>query len=170
MNDYLTKLENLNLADYDTISLSYSDGCDVFHYKDDGGVSDAVDETDTISRFSKLVYALQQNYEGVHPIIEDLNDNSVISLDDFVEETEDEDAEPTYNIDLLDIEEGIRNNFFDQQFIDSEVRRYDHKRGYCTLTARVQVDYFELKKAQPNLHGWSIEVNTPNGLLTFTAA
>jgi len=172
MHDYLTKLENLNLADYDTITLTYSDGCDVFHYKDGGGVEDAIDETNTISKFSKLVYALQQNYEGVHPILLTLDDNSVISLDDYVEETEDEDAEPTYNIDSLDIEEGIRNSFFEQEFIESEVKRYDHKRGYCTLTAKVEVQYSELKEAQPNinLQGWSIEVNTPNGLLTFAAA
>jgi len=170
MHDYLTKLENLNLADDDTITLSYSDGCDVFHYKDDGGVSDAIDETDTVRRFSELVYTLNENYDGIHPIIEELSDNSVIALDDFVEETEDEDAEPVYNISASDIQQGIEIEFWEQQFIDSEVKRYDHKRGYCTLTAIVEVQYDELKKAQPNLHGWSIEVNTPNGLLTFTAA
>ena len=172
MHDYLTKLENLNLADYETITLTYSDGCDVFHYKDGGGIYDAIEETDTIRRFSELVYALSQNYDGVYPIIDELNDNSVIALDDFIEETEDEDAEPVYNISASDIQEGIENNFFDQQFIDSEVKRYDHKRGYCTLTTRVEVQYFELKNAQPNinLQGWSIEVDTPNGLLTFAAA
>ncbi len=38
----------------------------------------------TIGRFSELVYTLNENYDGVHPILEELNDNSVIALDDFV--------------------------------------------------------------------------------------
>jgi hypothetical protein len=167
MQEYLTKLESLNLPDYTTLTLTYSDGCEVFHYKDDGGVGDAVEDTDTVQRFAELVEALQKVSEGVHPILSDLDDSYVLTLDDFMEESEEEGVEPTLNIGWSDIHDGIINNFFDQEFIESSVKRYDHKRGFCTLTATVEVTYEELKVAQPYLRGWEISVETEGGTLTI---
>ncbi len=167
MHEYLKKLESLNLADDATLTLTYSDGCEVFHYKDDGGVGDAVDGTDTVQRFAELLEELQKVSEGVHPILEALDDSYVLTLDDFREESDEEGVEPTLNISWGDIQDGIVNNFFDQEYIESSMKRYDHKRGFCTLTATVEVSYSELVKAQPYLQGWDIDVETENGVLTI---
>lgn len=169
MHEYLSKLENLNLDENITVTLSYSDGADVLHYKDDGGVEDAIEGTDTVRRFSELVGTLQENYEGVHPIVEELDNCYVINLEDFVEETDDVEAEPTYNIGWLDIQEGITSNFYDQEYIEKEVKKYDHKRGYCTLTATVNITLAELFSVRPDLSGWEIEVETADGTLTIDA-
>jgi len=169
MHEYLSKLENLNLDDNTIVVLTYSEGADVLHYKDDGGVEDAIEETDTVQRFSELVGTLQENYEGVHPIVEALDDCYAINLADFVEETGDEDAEPTYNISWLDIQEGITSNFYDQDYIEKEVKKHDHKRGYCTLTATVNITLAELFSVRPDLSGWQIEVDTDDGTLTIDA-
>jgi hypothetical protein len=165
MQEYLTKLESLNLSDDTTLTLTYSDGCEVLHYKDDGGVGDAVEGTDTVQRFSELLEALQKVSEGVIPALDELDDSYVITLDDFREESEEEGVEPTLNISWGDIHDGISNNFFDQEYIESSVKRYDHKRGYCTLTATLEVSYGELKKAQPYLRGWEIEVEVESGTM-----
>ena len=167
MHEYLSKLESLNLDENVTVILTYSDGAEVFHYKDDGGIEDAIEETDVVQRFSELVGTLQENYEGVHPIVETLDNSYVINLEDFVEETDDVEAEPTYNISWSDIHDGIVNNFYDQEYIESEVKRYDHKRGYCTLTATVEITLAELFKVRPDLSGWEIEVETADGTLTI---
>lgn len=167
MYEYLIKLESLNLADDATLTLTYSDGCEVFHYKDDGGVGDAVDGTDTVQRFAELLEELQKVSEGVHPILEALDDSYVLTLDDFREESDEEGVEPTLNISWGDIQDGIANNFFDQEYIESSMKRYDHKRGFCTLTATVEVSYSELVKAQPYLQGWDIDVETESGTLTI---
>jgi hypothetical protein len=167
MQEYLTKLESLNLSDDATLTLTYSDGCEVFHYKDDGGVGDAVEGTDTVQRFAELISELDRHSEGVHPILADLDDSYVLTLDDFREGSEEEGGEPTLNISWGDIHDGIANNFFDQEYIESSVKRYDHKRGFCTLTATIEVSYDELKKAQPYLRGWDLDVETDNGTLTI---
>jgi hypothetical protein len=167
MQEYLTKLESLNLSDDATLILTYSDGCEVSHYKDDGGVGDAVDGTDAVQRFSELISELAKHSEGVHPILADLDDSYVLTLDDFREESLDEEAEPTFLIGWSDIESGIKNNFFDQEYIESSVKRYDHKRGYCTLTATLEVTYEELKKAEPYLRGWDIQVEVESGTMTI---
>ncbi len=169
MHEYLSKLENLNLDDNTIVTLTFSEGADVFHYKDDGGVEDAIEGTDTVRRFSELVGALQENCEGVHPIVEELDNCYVINLEDFREETDDVLAEPTYNISWLDIQEGITSNFYDQEYIEKEVKKYDHKRGYCTLTATVEITLAELFSVRPDLSGWEIEVDTDDGALTIDA-
>jgi hypothetical protein len=169
MHEYLSKLEKLNLDENTIVVLSYSDGAEVFHYKDDGGIEDAIEATDTIRRFSELVGSLQESYEGVHPIVEALDNSYAINLEDFREETDDALAEPTYNIDWSDIHDGIINNFYDQEYIESEVKRYDHKRGYCTLTATVEITLAELFKVRPDLSGWYIEIETDDGTTTIDA-
>ena len=58
-----------------------------------------------------------------------------------------------------------KNNFFDQEYIESSVKRYDHKRGYCTLTATLEVSYGEIKKAEPYLRGWDIQVEVESGTM-----
>jgi hypothetical protein len=165
--EYIEKLSTLSLPSDASITLTYSDGCEVFHYKDDGGIGDAVDGTDTVQRFSELLEALQKASEGVIPALDELDDSYVITLDDFREESEEEGGEPTLNISWGDIHDGIVNNFFDQEYIESSVKRYDHKRGYCTLTATVEVSYDELKVAQPYLRGWEISVETEGGTFTI---
>ena len=81
------------------------------------------------------------------------------------EESEEEGGEPKLNISWGDIHDGIINNFFDQEYIERSVKRYDHKRGYCTLTATLEVTYEELKKAEPYLRGWEIEVEVESGMM-----
>ena len=157
--NYKETLKELNLPGNDWVTLTYSDGADVMHYKDDA-VNDAVSETDVVSRFSDLIMSLpEMRRDG---ILADLADAVGLELPD----PEDEDAE---SLDASMVREAIENEFFEQQFIEYSIKKYDHKRGYCTLTATVEITVDELLNSDLDLSGWTIEVKTKSGKLTLGA-
>ena len=157
--NYKETLKELNLPGDTHVTLTYSDGCEVFHYKDDA-VNDAVSETDVVSRFSDLIMSLpEMRRDG---ILADLADAVGLELPD----PEDEDAE---SLDASMVREAIENEFFEQQFIEYSIKKYDHKRGYCTLTATVEITVDELLNSDLDLSGWTIEVKTKSGKLTLGA-
>ena len=61
----------------------------------------------------------------------------------------------------------LTENFYEQEFIDKSIERYDYKRGYCTLETTVQVPLSNFIEARPQVTGWSIEVPTENGKLVI---
>ena len=65
--------------------------------------------------------------------------------------------------------EYITDNFYDQEFIEASTEKYDHKRGFCTLSTEVQVTAKNIISASPFLSGWTASVSTDNGTLTFDA-
>lgn len=155
--EYKEKFKDLDLPGDTWVTLTNSDFAEVLHYKDDA-VNDAVGETDIVRWFSELVMALPDTRrEG---ILADLEDACGLEIPD----PDDEDAE---QLDAMQVREAIENNFFDQEFISYEIKKYDHKRGRCTLTAMVEVTLDELLNLDYNLSGWEIEVETKNGTLSF---
>ena len=65
------------------------------------------------------------------------------------------------------IAETISENFYDLEFIEHSTERYDHKRGFTTLTAEVQVPVKNLIEESPFISGWNISVETNDGKLSF---
>jgi hypothetical protein len=61
----------------------------------------------------------------------------------------------------------ITDNFYDIDFIECSTEKYDHKRGFTTLTAEVQVPAGNLIEQSPFIMGWTASVETENGTLTF---
>ena len=155
--EYKDKLKELNLPGDTWVTLTNSDHAEVFHYKDDA-INDAVSETDIVRWFSELVMALPDTRrEG---ILSDLEDACGLEIPD----PDDEDAEL---LDATQVREAIENNFFDQEFINHEIKKYDHKRGRCTLTATLEITLDELLGLEYDLSGWEIEVETKNGTLSI---
>jgi hypothetical protein len=155
--EYKDKLKGLDLPGNTWVTLTYSDGADVFHYKDEA-VNDAVSETDVVNRFSELIMALpEMRRDG---ILADLADAVGLEIPD----PDDEDAEP---LDSFMVREAIEDNFYDQEFIEYSMKKYDHKRGYCTLTANVEVTLDELLGLEYDISGWTVEVDTKNGKLSI---
>jgi hypothetical protein len=153
--EYKEKLKELDLPGDTWVTLTNSDFAEVLHYKDDA-VNDAVGETDVVRWFSELVMALPATRrEG---ILTDLEDACGLEIPD----SEDENAEP---LDAGQVHDAIVNNFYDQEFISHEIKKYDHKRGRCTLTATLEITLDELLNLDYNLSGWTIEVETKRGTL-----
>ncbi len=150
------KLQSLNLTEDSMVSLRYSEGADVFVHNETE-IETAMSETDVIGRFSELIATpgLRAQTRWGEDIIGELRSSG------FLEE-----YERDYTFSDF-ISETISENFYDFEFIESSTEKYDHKRGFCTLSAEVEITYGNLVNSQPDLVGWDVVVETPLGSLTI---
>jgi len=150
------KLQSLNLTEDSMVSLRYSEGTDVFVHNETE-VETAMAETDVINRFSELIATpgLRAQTRWGEEIISELRNSG------FLEEYE---RDYTFSDFISDT---ISENFYDIEFIESSTEKYDHKRGFCTLSAEVEIPYGNLTEAQPDLFGWDVVVETPLGTLNI---
>ena len=150
------KLQSLNLTDDSMVSLRYSEGADVFIHNETE-IETVIAETDVINKFSELVATpgLRAQTRWGEDIISELRNSG------FLEEYERDYTFSDY------ISETIQENFYDFEFIESSTEKYDYKRGFCTLSAEVEIKYGNLTKTHPDLFGWDVVVETPLGSLNI---
>tara|TARA_R110001583_G_scaffold23585_2_gene86969 strand:- start:9 stop:485 length:477 start_codon:yes stop_codon:yes gene_type:complete len=157
MSTIIQKIKDLNLPEDSTVSLSYSEGADVFVHNETE-IDTAISETDVLSTFAELVStrALQaESSYGTH------------ILNSLREEGHLEDYEKGSFGFAEHIAEKLEENFYDQEFIEHSTEKYDHKRGWTTLSADVKVTVKNLLHASPYLGGWTASVKTDSGTLTL---
>ena len=117
------KLQSLNLTNDSFVTLTYSEGTDVFVHNDTA-VDTAISDTDVINQFASLVATpgLKAEVPYVGLVIEAMRENGFL-----------EDYERGGTALFEDyISEVLAENFYDQEFIDKSIQQYDYKRGYCT--------------------------------------
>lgn len=152
----MNKLKSLNLKGDEIVSLRYSEGVDVFVHNETD-VETALSDTDVVDTFSELLATpglkVSTQYGG--EVLESLRSEG--HLEDYERDG--------YFSDYLS--ETIKENFYDLDFIDYTTEKYDHKRGFCTLTAEVNVTAENLFNSAPFLGSWSASVRTENGTLTI---
>jgi hypothetical protein len=153
----IEKLTNMELPEDTTVSLTLSDGCDVFVHNETD-VDTALAETSVVSGFSELVATSGLNACTGYG-------------DNIVESLRDAGHLESYERDTFGfsdhIAETITENFYDLELIDYSTEKYDYKRGFTTLTAEVQVNIQDLLNSAPFLGGWEARVQTANGTLTI---
>lgn len=156
---YTDNIKNLNVPSDTKITLSYSDSCDVFVHNDTA-VDTAISETDVINTFSELVTTPGFNAKSYYgtSVMESLRDEGY--FDDY------ERGSYTFTEYVADV---IKENFYDQEFVESSVQQYDYKRGNCELSATLTTTVGELLSSSPVLFGWTIQVPTDNGTVSFNA-
>jgi len=151
------RLTGLDLPADTTVTMSYSEGTDVFVHNETA-VDDAISHTDVISTFAGLVATpglhVEVPYSG--------NVLEVMRSKDMLEDYE----RGSFTFEDY-ITEVLAENFYDQEFIDKSVESYDYKRGFCTLETTVTVPLANFLETRPCVGGWQISVSTPNGTLTF---
>ena len=155
----IDKLKSLNLNDDDIVNFTLSEGTDVFVHNETE-VETALCDTDVVETLSSFLsepglkaYSAWGNYQTT--ILEDLRDEG--HLDDYERDF----TFPEYLTSL------INENFYDLELVDYSVEKYDHKRGFCTLTAEVNVPFGNLLEARPYISdSWTVQVKTPAGTLT----
>ncbi|MEC7116161.1 MAG: hypothetical protein VXW76_06305 [Actinomycetota bacterium] len=157
MSTIFDKLKNLELPENTVVSLSLSEGTDVFVHNETE-VETALSETDVVSTFSDLVATPGLNAKTRYGtnIIEALRDEGL--LDDY--------ERGTFTFAEY-ISDAITDNFYDVDLIDYSTEKYDHKRGFCTLTADVVVPLGTLLETRPFLGSWEVSVPTENGTLVL---
>ena len=153
------RLQSLNLDDDAMVTLTREEGTDVFVHNETE-VEDAINETSVIYDFATLIAdtKLDARNRWNGNIIQHLRDNDFLdeyergsfAFEDFLAET-------------------LTENFYDTELIEYSTEKYDHKRGFCTLTAQVEVPFGNFVEVNPFVSGWTVSVETDNGTLTFDA-
>lgn len=152
------KLSELNLPNDTKVSLSISEGTDVFVHNETE-VETALSETSVVNDVAELITTSGLNVKsqwGESPI-QGLRELDL--LDDY--------ERGSYSFAEF-VAETIADNFYDQEFVESSTEKYDHKRGFCTLSAAFEVNLKELLDTRPFLHSWEVTVPTANGTLTLS--
>ena len=154
------RLQSLKLSDDAMVTLTYEEGTDVFVHNETE-VEDAMNETEVISEFASLIAQtkLDARNRWSGNIIEHLRG------EDYLEDYErGSDSFAEY------LTETLSENFYDVDLIEYSTEKYDHKRGFCTLTAQVEVPFANFVEVNPwGISGWTVSVETDNGTLTFDA-
>ena len=155
----LKRLQSLKLANDAMIYLTFQEGADVFHFNETE-IETALSETSVVSEFASLIAQpgldVRTRWQG--NVLQHLRN------EDYLEDYE------RGSFEFEDyLTETITENFYDVELIEYSTEKYDHKRGFTTLTAEVQIPYENFIKVRPFVNGWSISVETDNGTLTFDA-
>jgi len=155
----LKRLQSLNLSEDAMVTLTFEEGADVFHFNE-SEVEDAINETSVISEFASLIAnsKLDARNQWCGNILGHLREQML--LDDY------ERGSFGFEEYLADT---IAENFYDHDLIEYSTEKYDHKRGFTTLTAKVDVPYANLIEVNPFMSGWEISVQTEHGVLSFDA-
>ena len=153
----LEKLKNMNLPDETIVSLSLSEGTDVFHFNETH-IETALDETDVVETLAELISTPKLNVEDNwgNNILQVLREQGLLegyerdgTFEDYLAET-------------------INENYYDVEIVEDSTERYDHKRGFTTLSADVRVKLGDLTKHVFWLSGaWDVCVKTEAGSLTL---
>ena len=155
----LKRLQTLNLPEDAMITLIREEGTDVFVHNETE-VEDAMNQTSVISDFASLIAntKLDARNRWNGNIIQHLRENDYLdeyergslAFEDFLADT-------------------LTENFYDIELIDHSTEKYDHKRGFTTLTAAVDVPAANFFEVNPFISGWTVSVETENGTLSFDA-
>ena len=154
---FTEKLKSLRTAPNAMATLTYSEGTDVFLMNEDE-VDTALSNTDVVEQFAELITTRGVRASSAY------GTNYMDSLRDggFLDEYE----RGSFSFSEF-IGETIRENFYDLDFIESSITKYDYKRGFCTLSATVKIPVEDLIMESPYTGGWTVSVPTENGTITL---
>jgi len=158
MPGIIDKLKKLNLNNEDVVTLTYSEGTDVFVHNETE-VETALEETNVVNALSNLITTpgLRVKTTYGYNIMDSLRDSDLL-----------EGYPRDYSGFSEFVADAIRENFYDIDLIDYSVEKYDHKRGFCTLTAGTKLTVEEIFAAKPLIDGWEVSVKTATGTLTLS--
>ena len=147
-------LASMNFPGETVVNLSYRGGTDVFIHNE-SEVETALDDTDVVEMFSELVSTpgLKVADQYGNSVLESLRDDGL--LDSY-------ERDGTF-ADYLS--STIVDNFYDCDLIEYSTEKFDHKRGFTTLSAQVQVTLENFLETNPDVESWEISVKTEKGTL-----
>jgi hypothetical protein len=151
------RLQSLNLAEDAMVTLTFKEGTDVFVHNE-SEVEDAMNETSVINEFAALIAQskLDARNRWSGNVLEHLR------AQDFLDDYE----RGSFGFEEY-LAETLSENFYDTDLIEYSTEKYDHKRGFTTLTAQVDVPVSNFVEVNPFIAGWQVSVETDNGTLTF---
>jgi hypothetical protein len=151
------RLQSLNLSEDTMVTLTFKEGTDVFVHNE-SEVEDAMNETSVINELAALIAQskLDARNRWNGNILEHLR------AQDFLDDYE----RGSFGFEEY-LAETLSENFYDTELIEYSTEKYDHKRGFTTLTAQVDIPVSNFVEVDPFIAGWQVSVQTDNGTLTF---
>jgi len=175
MSDIVNKLRELGVKDDGCVTLSYSEGCEVWHINE-SHVQESVAETETAAMVAGLLAGgvpVYSSYGGVSDGNDILNE---MRAQDVLEDYErGEECFEDY------ITEKLQETIYDGEYsIEYSTEQYDYKRGRCEISTEVRVRAGDLYAADAAtsgrlqffdassfVRGFNVSVKTENGTLTL---
>jgi len=174
MSDLVTRLRELHVDADDCLTLSYSEGCDVWHINE-SHVEESVAETNTAARLAGLlssgvaVYSTYGEVSAGCDILNEMRQNGAL---------EDYDYEGWFEEYLF---EKLQETIYDGEYsLEYSTTQYDYKRGRCDISTQVRVragDLYDLADFQTEsavgitpetfVAGFEVSVRTSAGTLTL---
>ena len=153
------RLKSLKLPEDAMVTLTYEEGTDVFVHNETE-VEDAINHTSVVNEYAALIAhsKLDARHRWSGNVLQHLRS------EDYLHDYE----RGPYGFEEY-LAETLAENFYDTDLIEYSTEKYDHKRGFCTLTAQVEVPYANLVEVNPYISGWTVSVETDNGTLSFDA-
>ena len=125
----IKRLQSLNLPDDAMVTLKFEEGADVFHFNE-SEVEDAMNETNVVNEYAALIahskLDARNRFSG--NVLEHLR------AQDFLDDYE----RGSFGFEEY-LAETLSENFYDTDLIEYSTEKYDHKRGFTTLTAQVDI-------------------------------
>ena len=174
MGDLVTRLRELGVDREECLTLSYSEGAEVWHCTD-SYVEESVAETDTAAMLAGLLATgvpVFSTYGDTGPgcdILNEMRDNDLL---------EDYDYEGWFEEYLT---EKLQETIYDGEYaLEYSTEQYDYKRGRCDISTTVRVragDLYDLEDFRDNnvasvtpdtfVAGFEVSVRTKAGTLTL---
>ena len=174
MSDFVNKLRELAVADDDFVTLSFTEGNEVWHCTD-SYVQDSVYETETAAMLAGLlssgvpIYGAWGSAEPGGDILNEMRLNGL--LDDY-------DYEGWFQEYLT---EKLQETIYEGEYsLEYSTEQYDYKRGRCDISTEVRVRAGDLFAAENSsefrfigfsaaslVGGFEVSVETKNGTLTL---
>jgi hypothetical protein len=175
MSDFMNKLRELKVADDDFVTLSYTEGNEVWHISDDY-VSESVYETATAGMLGALLASGVPVY-GTWGEASEGNDilNEMRAQDVLADYERGDECFEEY------LTEKLQETIYDGEYsLEYSTEQYDYKRGRCDISTEVRVragdlyaadeantGRFEFFSASSLVTGFNVSVETKNGTLTL---
>ncbi len=175
MSDFIDKLRELNVADDDFVTLSFTEGNDVWHCTD-SYVQDSVYETETAAMLAGLlssgvpIYSTWGEATTGADILSEMRFNGLL---------EDYDYEGWFEEYLTEkLQESIHEGEYSLEY---STEQYDYKRGRCDISTEIRVRVGDMFAAENSddfrfmgfdagsfVSGFDVSVATKNGTLTLS--
>ena len=165
-DERVTKINEMNLSPETEVTLRYSE-CTDCSLHDETEVEQGLQELSVVREFAEMVTTRGMNFTDTHGsnIIEALVKKELIEQD-TVEEWRGEDEDEGEWFGEV-ITEAITDNFYDQDYIESDVTRFGIKRGEIKLSTTLVTTVGEVLENNPLLSGWEVTVPFLGGTFTL---
>ena len=164
-DERVTKINEMNLSPGTEVTLTYSECTDCG--LNDSEVEQGLEHLSVVREFAEMVTTRGMNFTDTSggSIIETLVEKKLIEQGTVEEWRASDEDEGEWFGEV--ITEAINDNFYDQEYIESDVTRFDIKRGEIELSTTIKTTVEAVLENKPMLAGWEVSVPLQGGTFTL---